>query len=121
MKTLTVKMPAFLASALVNGDVSGLTCRCPPLLRCATCSAPAAEPVHSFLCRTERVERAENEHGGNCDFRWLKVALDYCAPGRVVSTASQEYFSWSCGLPGWGYFGADMLDYVVMYKDEDVP
>jgi hypothetical protein len=55
-----------------------------------------------------------------CDLYWLKVALDYCAPGKVVSTEGESYFSWSCELPGWGRFGADMLDYVVMYRDEDV-
>lgn len=118
MKTLTVKMPAFLASALINGDTSGLECSC------------GVEPK----VMEDRNRDPNAKHTGDCDFRWLKAALDYCAPGHVVSTActcgasektpqvrcvtgcGEPYFSRSCPLPGW-HLGADMLDYVVLYRE----
>jgi len=109
MKVLTVKMPAFLASALINGDTSGLECSC------------GAD--------------GEGRHTGDCDFRWLAEALAYCAPGHVASTActcgeeespSEEgehapgcgkpYFSWACELPGWPQWPL-VLDYVVIYQE----
>lgn len=78
-------------------------------------------------------------HTGQCDFRWLQAAHDYCAPGRVVSNAdcpcdcgaedgadhtdecashesAEPSFSRYCDLPGWT-LGADMLDYVVLYPE----
>lgn len=126
MKTLTVKMPAFLASALVNGDTSGLECSC------------GVEP----RCMRDDDRDPNAQHTGDCDFRWLQAALDYCAPGHVVSTANEECdcgaaeqgedvchsddcahnesaepsFGRWCDLPGW-HLGADMLDYVVLYPD----
>lgn len=116
MESLTVKMPAFLASALINGDTSGLECSCGALY--------------------DRESEGLALHTGDCDFRWYQAALDYCAPGHVVSTActcgeaekapkdrgycapgcGDPYFSWSCPLPGW-HLGANMLDYVV-YPEE---
>jgi hypothetical protein len=97
--SVTVKMPAFLGSALVNGDTSGLTCS----------------------CGAEQWMAQDTTHTGQCDFRWLAGALAYCAPGHVVSTApgcGEPHFSYHCDLPGWGRFGADMLDYVVLYPQE---
>jgi len=114
MKVLTVKMPAFLASALINGDTSGLKCSCGAKDTCAKCGG---------------------RHAGDCDFRWLAEALYYCAPGHVAGTAcscgeeespseegehapgcGEPYFSWTCELPGW-HLGADMLDYTVIYPE----
>lgn len=37
--------------------------------------------------------------------------------GCASRESAEAYFSWSCGLPGWGHFGADMLDYVVIYPE----
>jgi hypothetical protein len=124
MKSLTVKMPAFLASALINGDTSGLEC---------TCAEIAARN------EGKPGKRLGTTHRKGCDFYWLRAAIAYCEPGEVVSTADGEcdcgaeegeecaddcasfesgdsYFSWSCDLPGFG-LGADMVDYVVLYPD----
>lgn len=99
MKTLTVKMPAFLATALVNGDVTGLECRCPG-------SSPA--PGQGKAC--------EGLHAKGCDFYWLKTAQNYCAPGHVVD-AGEPYFECSNDLPGWPS-GTDVVaDYTVLYQD----
>ena len=98
MKTLTVKLPAFLASALVNGDTSGLTCAC------------GAMPENAG----GRDRAREVTHTGGCDFRWLQAVLAYVAPGHIVNAEGEAYFSWSCDLPGFT-LGADMLDYVVLY------
>lgn len=74
----TVTLPAFLASALINGDLSGLS---------------------------------------DGDERWVEAAVAYCAPGRIVSCSDEEFFSWSCDLPGFNK-GANMLEYTVIYTDE---
>lgn len=73
----TVKLPAFLASALVNGDASGLD---------------------------------------EDDDKWLAEALAYLGDGNVVDVG-EPYFSWTCELPGWGRCGADMADYIVIYRE----
>jgi len=125
MKSQTVKLPAFLASALVNGDETGLTC---------TCHIGGRDPSDA------------GQHAKGCDFRWLAEAHAYVAPGHIAGTADQPcdcgtgdddgahhhetcasrqpgeaYFSWTCDLPGWGRFGADMLDYLVLYPNEPKP
>lgn len=104
MKTLTVRLPAFLAYALINGDETGLEC---------TCASVA--------------NRSDELHHRSCGFYWLNKAIEYCAPGRIVDVADDEggqnvepYFSRYCDLPGW-HLGADMLDYVVLYNDKEVP
>lgn len=113
MDVSTVKLPAFLASALVNGDTSGLECSC------------GAMPKDAG----GRDRLREVTHTGQCDFRWLAAALAYVAAGHVSGTActcgreddadecapgcGEAYFSWSCALPGYS-FGADMLDYTVL-------
>lgn len=75
----TVTLPAFLASALVNGDTSGL------------------EPE---------------------DEKWLKAAEEYVAPGVIVSCEGESFFSRYCDLPGFR-LGADMIEYVVHYHEDD--
>ncbi len=95
MDVRTVKLPAFLASALINGDVSGLECRCPG--------------------KDRRWDKAT--HAKDCDFAHLQAAYDYVAPGHFVSCDGESYFSWSCDLPGFN-LGADMLDYTVLYTEE---
>jgi hypothetical protein len=77
MKAEKVTLPAFLASALINGDTSGL----------------------------------ESE-----DLQWIDKAIDYCAPGSIVSCDGEAFFSWHCELPGFT-LGADMLEYTVLYPE----
>lgn len=72
-------MPAFLASALINGDLSGL-----------------------------------NED----DLLWVQVAHIYCEPGRIVDCGDETFFSRSCDLPGFR-LGADMMEYTVLYPEEN--
>lgn len=78
MKSETVILPAFLASALINGDLTGLS---------------------------------------DGDEKWVEAAIQYCAPGRIVSCEGESFFSWSCELPGFT-LGADMLEYIVLYPEE---
>ncbi len=77
MRAETVTLPAFLASALINGDTSGL----------------------------------EQE-----DLKWVDVAIEYCAPGRIVDCDGEAFFSRYCELPGFT-LGADMLEFTVLYSD----
>lgn len=86
--------PAFLASALINGDLSGL-------------EDGQGDP--------EQAKR---------DLATLDAFLAYCAPGAVVSIASDE--SGETMEPYFGRFdfpegtlGCDLVDYVVHYREGD--
>lgn len=79
MRTETVILPAYLASALVNGDVSGI----------------------------------EDE-----DQKWIDAALEYVAPGRIVSAEGEPYFAHSCELSG--HLACDVMEYTVMYDDPEM-
>lgn len=98
---MTVKLPAFLASALVNGDESGLTCSC------------GAMPENAG--GKDRLRKVT--HTGQCDFYWLAAALAYVAPGRIVDAEGEPSFGNTCNLVAW-HLGADMLDYVVLYPPD---
>lgn len=101
MKSQTVTLPAFLASALVDGDTSGLECTCPGRVAggfiCGAVGAGSSIPVcgekptHVGPHEDWRSDRRSTwSHVGDCDFRWLAEALAYVAPGDVVSTANCE-------------------------------
>lgn len=77
MRVETVVLPAYMASALVNGDYSGI------------------------------------EDG---DEKWVQAALDYVAPGRIVSCDGESYFSHRCDL--WGHLACDVLEYTVLYPED---
>lgn len=67
-----VILPAYMASALVNGDYTGLEDR---------------------------------------DLPWVKKALEYVAPGHIVSAEGEQYFAHRCDL--WGHLACDVMEYVV--------
>lgn len=106
MKPQTVKLPAFLASVLVNGDTSGLTCTC-------------GELANAEIERREPGEHAsEKQVRGYCDFRALADAIAYCQPGRIVSCEGESYFARCNDLPGpQGFVAGEVLDYVVLYPE----
>lgn len=87
----TVTLPAFLASALVNGDESGM-CDC--------------------------VGEGRGKHSDDCqDAKLLDRVYAYVSPGRVVSTVEGEesYFG-ECYISGRRFVG-DLLSYVVHYDE----
>lgn len=90
----TEVLPAFLASALVNGDLSGLQCNC------SKDWTPTELFAHERCCT---------------DYRWLERVERFVCPGRVVSVEGESYFA-HCLIVGERFSG-DVAEYVIHYEE----